>query len=126
MSEHEEFTYANGDVPEDKPATAVAVADAPVKPQFFKVVLTHPNLHSKVVFRSISQERAETWLMNHYPRGSEAHLVSPTGDTTHYEAERQGENGMHADKWASFDPDAWLPVDMNPPPGDSVWADKEG
>ena len=106
--------------------TGTAVAVASSKPQWFKVVATHPKLHGQVLFRSVSETRARNWLMGRYPRGSEAHLVLPDGSIEHYEAERQGENGADAEKWAPFDPESWLPVDQNPPPGDSEWADKEG
>jgi hypothetical protein len=109
----------------------VATATAPAavddgKPKFHKVKLSHPSQNGKVVFRSISEERAQKWLESHYPRGSEAHLEAPDGTTTHFEAERQGENGQSADKWAPFDLEEWQPVDQNVPPGDSLWADKEG
>lgn len=107
-------------------ATAAPEPAKPAKPQFFKVVLTHPIHHSRVVFRSISEKRAVTWLENHFPRGSEAHLVAPDGTIRSYEAERRGENGADAPQWAGFDPSEWLPVDQAPPPGDSEWADKEG
>ena len=95
-------------------------------PQWYKVVATHPQLMGQTFFRSISESRARQWLESHYPRGSEAHLVLPDGSTENYEAERRGENGADADKWAPFDPESWVPVSQAPPPGDSEWADKEG
>jgi hypothetical protein len=103
--------------------TAPTVSD---KPQFYKVRLTHPSHNRKTVFRSVSPTRAQAFVENRFPRGSEAYLESPDGVTTHYEAERQGENGTDAEKWAPFDPDSWEPVDTQSPPGDSPWADKEG
>jgi len=102
---------------------STTVSDAP---EFYKVKLSHPNHNRRTVFRSISEQRARMFVQNRYPRGSEAYLEHPDGTTEHYEAERQGDNGMHADQWASFDPDSWVPQDQAPPPGDSVWADKEG
>lgn len=105
--------------------TETAVA-AKAKPEFYRVRLTHPNHHDRTVFRSISEERARAFVENRFPRGSEAYLEHPDGTTEHYEAERTGEYGMHAPKWAPFEPSEWIPVDQAPPPGDSEWADKEG
>lgn len=96
------------------------------EPVFHKVRMTHPSLNKRVVFRSISEERARNWLESHYPRGSEAYLELSDGTTEHHEMERQGENGARADKWGPFDPEEWIPSDQAPPPGDSAWADKEG
>ena len=98
----------------------------PDAPQFFKVVATHPHLNGRVFFRSVSEQRARAWLQAHYPRGSEAHLVTPTGDTHHYEAERTGERGADVDVWQPFDPSDWTPVEQAPPPGQDVWSDAEG
>ncbi len=96
-------------------------------PEFWRVVLTHPNHHGQTVFRSVSEARARLWLMNRCPRGSEMHLVDPSGGTHSYERERAGEKGADADPWdAEFDPSTWVPQDQAPPPGDSEWADKEG
>lgn len=94
--------------------------------QFFKVVLTHPNLNGRVVFRSVSEKRARSWLENHYPRGSEAHLVTPSGETHHYEAERTGERGADVEAWQPFDPSTWVPVEQSVPPGQDAWSDTEG
>jgi hypothetical protein len=96
------------------------------KPQWFRVVLTHPSLNKRTVFRSLSESRARTWLENHYPRGSEAHLVKPDGSTEAFEADRTGERGADAEKWGDFDPDSWTPAEQTPPPGQDEWADKEG
>lgn len=111
-------------VPAKRGSGGTAVAS---KPEFWRVKATHPMLHGRVMFRSVSENRARQWLMNHCPRGSEMHLEGPDGSTHSYEAERAGENGADADRWdANFDPDSWTPVDQNEPPGDSIWADKEG
>lgn len=114
-----------------KPSTGTTTTDKTTdktadKPQWFKVVLTHPSLNGRTVFRSLSESRARTWVQNRYPRGSEAHLVSPDGSTQAYEAERTGERGADADQWADFDPSDWVPVEQTPPPGQDEWADKEG
>ena len=106
--------------------TDTAAKTAPAKPKFWLVKLTHPNHHDRIVFRSISEQRAKAFVENRYPRGSEAYLESPDGKTFHHEAERTGELGTHADTWAEFNLEAWVPPDQQPPPGDSEWADKEG
>jgi hypothetical protein len=93
---------------------------------WYKVVLTHPNLNRKVVFRSLSEVRARTFVEKRYPRGSEAHLEKPDGSTESYEQERVGEQGVEDERWAEFDPDSWMPVDLNAPPGENAWSDKEG
>lgn len=113
-------------VENDNGTAPVAAPSKPNGPQFYKVVQTHPSLNGRVAFRSVSEKRARTWLEGHYPRGSEAHLVTPTGETESYERERAGENGTDADMWQPFDPSTWVPVEQNVPPGDSIWADKEG
>jgi hypothetical protein len=109
----------------DTAAKSTAVAK-PDKPPFYLVKLTHPNHNDRIVFRSVSLPRARQWVENRFPRGSEAYLEHPDGTTEHHEAERTGEFGMHAEAWAPFDPDTWVPTDQAPPPGDSEWADKEG
>lgn len=93
---------------------------------WFLVKLTHPNHQKKIVFRSVSKNRAEAFLANRYPRGSEAYLEYPDGSTYHYERERQGDLGKDADYWAPFDPNSWIPPDSQVPPGENAWSDKEG
>lgn len=110
----------------DSKSVAKRDSNAPEKPRFYRVVLTHPGLNGRTVFRSVSERRAKTWLENHYPRGSEAHLVTPDGDTHHYEAERAGERGADAEQWQPFDPSTWVPVEQSPPPGQDEWSDTEG
>jgi len=95
-------------------------------PQFHKVVLTHPSHNGKVIFRSVSESRAKAVIENRFPRGSEAHLVYPDGTAMHYEAERAGEKGQDADKWAPFDPNSWRAPEEAVVPGDNAWADREG
>jgi hypothetical protein len=91
-----------------------------------KVVLTHPNHNRKVVFRSLSEARARAFIEKRHPRGSEAFLEMPDGTTQSYEHERTGEQGIEDDHWKDFDPDSWMPVDQNAPPGEQAWSDKEG
>lgn len=108
----------------DKPDPATAVPSD--KPEFYKVKLSHPDHHARTVFRSISLKRARSFVERRFPRGSEAYLEHPSGTTEHYEHERQGDNGTDAEQWGPFDPEAYQPVGQAPPPGDSIWADKEG
>jgi hypothetical protein len=119
--------YDDDELEDDtEPKTTPAPVADKSRPQFYKVVLTHSAHNGRTVFRSVSETRAKQWLENHYPRGSEAHLVAPDGKTFSYERERAGENGADADMWGEFDPSEWQPVEMNVPPGASEWADKEG
>lgn len=100
----------------------------PVKPkvEWYRVVLTHPSLNGRTVFRSVSATRAQEWVERHYPRGSEAHLVGSDGTTTHYENERAGERGADVELWAPFNPEDWVPAEQQVPPGQDEWSDKEG
>lgn len=93
---------------------------------WYLVIATHPSLNKRVMFRSVSEKRARQFLVNRYPRGSEAYLKKPDGTFEHYEHERQGEFGSDADGWADFDPDSWIPPDTQAPPGETAWSDKEG
>jgi hypothetical protein len=112
---------------DDSTTVTLAKKDSAAKPVFWKIQTTHPNLHYRTVFRSVSEQRARQWLANHCPRGSELHLVGPDGTTHSYEHERAGENGTDAERWdPNFDRDTWTPTDQAEPPGDSIWADKEG
>jgi hypothetical protein len=92
----------------------------------WKVRLTHPQERKKVVFSSVSENRARQHLANNYPRGTEAYLESPDGKTEHYEHERQGEYGTDADPWAPFDIDSYQPPAEVEPPVSSDWADRTG
>lgn len=96
------------------------------EPQFFKVRLSHPSSNKRIVFRSVSEKRARTWVQNRFPRGSEAYLEKPDGTFESFEAERAGENGTDADQWADFDPATWQPPEEAVAPGQSAWADVEG
>lgn len=114
------------DTPTPTTGTTVTAKRSKPSDEWFRVQLTHPNLNRRTVFRSLSEKRARAWLEAHYPRGSEAHLVTPGGGTQAYEAERSGERGSDADSWADFDPEDWTPTEQAPPPGQDEWSDKEG
>jgi hypothetical protein len=117
------------DMTTKQPASSAPKSQAPApsgKSQWFRVVLTHPSLNGRTVFRSVSESRAKGWLENHYPRGSEAHLVTPDGATHHYERERAGERGTDVDQWQPFNPEDWVPAEQQAPPGQDEWSDKEG
>jgi hypothetical protein len=97
---------ANSDTLEPAETTnAPAVIDPNVR---WKVKLTDPENLGKVVFSSISENRARAYIERRYPRGSEAHLVSPAGVTESYEKERMGVHGTDVERWAAFDPSTWV------------------
>jgi hypothetical protein len=103
--------------------------NAPVRAEdldWFYVKSSHPSLNKQIRFRTISEKRARAFIMNRYPRGSEAYLEKPDGTYEHYEQERQGDMGADVDLWATFDPNAWIPPDQQAPPGQDAWSDKEG
>lgn len=93
---------------------------------WYLVKLTHPNHHKKIVFRSLSEARARNFIQNRFPRGEEVFLEHPDGRMESYSHERQGELGVEDDKWKEFDPNTWIPLDSQTPPGETMWADKEG
>lgn len=93
---------------------------------WYYVRATHPSLNKRVMFRSTSERRARQFVMNRYPRGSEAYIEKPDGTFEHYEHERQGDYGSDADQWMDFDPSTWVPTDTQAPPGENAWSDKEG
>ena len=95
-------------------------------PEFYKVNLTHPDHHDKTVFRSVSSTRAKAFVEARYPRGSEAHLGTPTGERYHYEHERAHPEGLDIDRWQEFDPSSWVAVADVSTPSDSPTADREG
>jgi len=94
-------------------------------PQWYRVRSSFPIDQKRVLFRSVSQRRAEQWLMNRFPRGEEAYLETPSGQTSAYVVERQGEHGTDADPWQPFDPETWLPPAEQEPPGQDQWTDVE-
>jgi hypothetical protein len=93
---------------------------------WFKVVLTHPGHNDKVVFRSVSENRARRFMESRFPRGSEAFLQLPDGSIEHYERERQGDMGADVPVWMPFDRSSWVPAADQAPPGENAWSDKEG
>lgn len=110
----------------DKGNSAVPT-DAPAGPptERFKVKLSHPLERRKTVFSSVSEARARRFIVNRFPRGTEAYLEAPDGTTESYQQERTGPYGEDADQWAPFDPDSYQPPEEAAPPGDSAWADQE-
>lgn len=118
--------FESQDNPRSKRQAKVATVTDEETPQFYKVRQTHPNLNRRVVFRSVSGERARRFVESRFPRGSEVYLESPDGTTQHYEAERVGEKGQDIDRWQPFDPDSWTAPEEAIPPGQDAWADKEG
>jgi hypothetical protein len=92
----------------------------------WQVKLSHPLERKRTVFSSVSEKRARNYIVNRYPRGEEAYLLAPTGETYSYQQERQGPYGEDVDQWAEFDPDSFVPPEEAQPPGQSAWQDVEG
>lgn len=107
------------------PATTTASGNGDDSPGRFQVRLSHPGERKKVVFSSISENRARRLIQNRYPRGSEAYLEKPDGTFEHYEHERTGPHGEDADQWGEFDPESYVPPDEAQPPGEAAWQDVE-
>jgi hypothetical protein len=109
----------------DEHQASLAATEA-AKPQFYKVVVSNPEANNRVIFRSVSQKRAMTWVENHVPRGGEVHLLAPDGTITNYEQERTGEKGMDAEQWQSYDPADYVSRELGQAPGQDAWSDSEG
>lgn len=91
------------------------------------VRLAHPDDRKRVVFSSVSEQRARNHVVNKYPRGTTAYLEGPDGRTQEYAAGRlDPDTGIETDEWADFDPDSYSPSALATAPGNSEWADTEG
>jgi ATP phosphoribosyltransferase len=106
--------------------TTDKTVDTAEEPQFFKVRLSVASANKRIIFRSVSEKRARAFITTRFPRGAEAYLESPDGETESYEHERAGENGVDADQWSAFDPATYQPVEEVVAPGQTAWADVEG
>jgi hypothetical protein len=95
-------------------------------PGRYKVRSTHPGDRKRILFSTVSEQRARAYVERKFPRGSEAYLERPDNGTEHYEAERQDEYGVEQPVWAEFDPESWVPPSEQEPPGQAAWADVEG
>src|SRR2546430_1095064 len=112
----------------DAEGTALANAQDTPKPptERWKVRSSFPIDQKKVLFNSVSEKRARRFIVNRFPRGEEAYLESPTGETTAYQHERTGPSGEDVAEWPPCDRISWLPPAEMAPPGESAWADVEG
>ena len=95
-------------------------------PERWTVRLSHPAERRRQVFSSVSESRARRFISNRYPRGEEAYLEGPDGNTYSYQHERTGEHGEDAEQWGDFDPDNYRPPEEQSPPGEASWQDVEG
>jgi hypothetical protein len=110
-------------VPPKPPAKTETKSGPPT--ERWRVRASHPRDNKRVLFSTVSETRARKFMVNRFPRGSEAYLEAPDGSTESYENERAGPYGEDAEQWASFDPEAYIPPEEQPPPGESAWADVE-
>lgn len=116
---------SNGDVATKSSGSTSKKSDDGPPTERFKVRLSHPLDHRKIVFSSVSEKRARRFIANRYPRGSEAYLELPDGSTESYEHERTGPYGEDVEQWGAFDPDTYKPPEEAEAPGESAWADVE-
>jgi hypothetical protein len=117
-------TTSSSTSPSPRSSTTTKPSDSPPTDRW-RVRLSHPRDNKRTVFSSISESRARRHIVNRFPRGDEAYLEGPDGTTEAYAHERQGPYGEDVDQWAPFDPDAYVPPEEQPPPGESAWADVE-
>lgn len=100
--------------------------DVAPKAGYWKVRVSHPQSNKRTVFRTMSESRARTWLINRSPRGEEFYLESPDGTTESYVDVRHNTDGSDAPQWTPFDPQDYVPPGEAVPPGDAGWPDIEG
>jgi hypothetical protein len=92
-------------------------------PPRFKVIVSNNMAGDRVLFSSVSENRAKTWIEGHCPRGSHFFLLAPDGTMTSYEAERTGAQGEDADPWAVFDRAEYQAPSLAPVNTNDPWAD---
>jgi hypothetical protein len=106
----------------DRKASAASNA-----PGFWYVRVANPNANKRALFRSVSESRARAWMMAHVPTGEEEYLESPDGSTeTYMKGRLDGEYGVEAEEWQSYDPSSYEQKSNLDQPGQSAWADAEG
>jgi hypothetical protein len=113
---------------DDKTTTAVKPA-TPAKtaaPPYWFVRVSHPISNKRIVFRSVSENRARLWVENRCPRGELFYLEGPDGVTESFVYGRLNEDGTDADEWGPFDPSQFIPLEEQTPPGAAGWPDLEG
>lgn len=112
--------------PSDKGSNKTSNKPEPTDaPGRWQVKLSHPLERKKVVFSSISENRARRFVQNRYPRGEEAYLEAPDGTTQSFQQERTGPKGEDAEQWMAFDPETYTPPEEQAPPGEAAWQDVE-
>jgi hypothetical protein len=95
-------------------------ANAPAR---YKVIVSNNMTGDRVLFSSVSENRAKAWLVSHCPRGSHFFLRTPDGQELSYEAERAGAQGEDADPWAEFDRAEYQAPTLAPVNTNDPWAD---
>lgn len=92
-------------------------------PPRYKVIVSNNMTGDRVLFSSVSESRAKTWIESHCPRGSHFFLLMPDGSKLSYEAERTGVQGEDAEPWAEFDRDAYQAPTLSVVNTNDPWAD---
>lgn len=108
------------------PAKTAPKTDVPSQPSYWFVRVSHPISNKRIVFRSVSETRARTWLTNRSPRGEVFYLEGPDGVTESFVQGRLAEDGTDDDEWGAFDPESYIPPEEQAPPGAAGWPDLEG
>ncbi len=94
-------------------------------PDRYKVVVSNKTFGDRVLYSSVSKNRARQFVEQRCPRGQHFHVVNPDGSTESYEAERAsgGAQGEDVDMWQPFDRDAYQSPDLSPVSTSDPWAD---
>lgn len=96
-------------------------------PEFWYVRVSNPQALGRALFRSVSEQRARSWVETHVPHGEEVYLESPSGEKYAYHKGRlDGKYGVPAEEWAEFDPSKYVQPNMPQEAPQSAWADLEG
>lgn len=116
-----------GPSPDEVEAARAVLAAAKTNggPPRYKVVVSNALAGDRVLFSSVSKNRARAWVENNCPRGSHFFVLGPDGSMESYEHERHsgGPQGEDIDPWQEFDRDAYQAPSLEPVNTHDPWAD---
>jgi|SRR5215469_4894890 len=93
------------------------------RPDRYKVIVSNNFTGDRVLFSSVSENRARAYVEKNCPRGSHFFVLSPDGSMHAYEAERTDPQGGDVEQWAEFDRDAYQAPTLAPISTNDPWAD---
>jgi hypothetical protein len=102
-----------------------AASAAKKGPERYRVVVANKMAGDRVLFSSVSKNRAKAHIERTCPRGSHHFLLNPDGSMESYEAERAtgGPQGEDVETWQPFDREEYQAPDLSPVNTSDPWAD---